>query len=95
MANDNVSEWVPVKWIRRSDLDQHELTPVEIGLMNSPFYEGDTYAVRDGRSGCLNKKGEWEYEPMPSSRDDAFYARCRFPSFEAAIQALKQEQGGE
>jgi hypothetical protein len=36
---------------------------------------------------CLNKSGEWEWEPMPSSRDDAFLARCRFESPEAAIDA--------
>lgn len=26
----------------------------------------------------LNRDGELEYEPLPSSRDDEFYARCRF-----------------
>ena len=36
---------------------------------------------------CLNKSGEWEYEPMPSSRDDEFLARCRFDSPEEAIAA--------
>lgn len=36
---------------------------------------------------CLNKSGEWEWEPMPSSRDDEFLARCRFESPEAAIDA--------
>jgi len=36
---------------------------------------------------CLNKSGEWEYEPMPSSRDDEFLARCRFDTAEEAIAA--------
>jgi hypothetical protein len=38
---------------------------------------GDNWAVT--RTGdCLNKDGEWEWEPSPSNRDDAFLVRCRF-----------------
>ena len=44
------------------------------------------WAVRHG-SKCLNQSGEWEYEPQPSSRDDAFFARCRFASTADAIEA--------
>ena len=36
---------------------------------------------------CLSRDGEWEYEPLPSSRDDAFLARCRFDSPEEAAAA--------
>lgn len=36
----------------------------------------------------LSKDGEWEYEPQPSSRDDEFYSRCRFDTFDAARAAL-------
>jgi hypothetical protein len=36
---------------------------------------------------CLTKDGHWEYEPLPSSRDDAFLARCRFETADAAIAA--------
>ena len=28
---------------------------------------------------CFNNRGEWEYEPLPSSRTDEFLERCRFP----------------
>lgn len=38
---------------------------------------------------CLNKQGEWEYEPMPSSRDHDFLERCRFDNPEAAFAALE------
>jgi hypothetical protein len=31
---------------------------------------------------CLGKDGEWELEPMPSSRTDEFYSRCRWDSFD-------------
>ncbi len=26
----------------------------------------------------LNDKSEWEYEPLPSGRDEKYYKRCRF-----------------
>ena len=53
--------------------------------MNSPFYDGEKWAVRKGGN-CLTKTGEWEWEPMPSSRTDDFYERCRFESLEKALQ---------
>lgn len=50
------------------------------------------------RGDVLAKDGEWEWEPIPSGRDDAFYARCRFDTFEeawkAALAAL-DAQGGK
>ena len=46
---------------------------------------GDVYLVDRGESWaitrdseCLNNNNEWEYEPMPSSRDDSFFKRCRW-----------------
>lgn len=45
------------------------------------------WALRDRIRNCLNKEGEWEYEPQPSSRDDDFYARCRWATKEDAYQA--------
>ena len=83
------SEWIPVAWERQCDLDNFKSLSVSIELLVSPFYEGERFAVRHaGR--CLTIKGEWEYEPMPSSRDEAFYERCRFLSFEAAQSAIKE-----
>ncbi len=38
---------------------------------------------------CLNKHGEWEDEPQPSSRDDKFLQRCRFASASLAIEAAR------
>lgn len=37
---------------------------------------------------CLNHDGEWEVEPLPSSRDDAFLERCRF-TLRDAVQHAK------
>jgi len=44
----------------------------------------------------LNKKGQWEWEPMPSGRDDEFLARCRFASAQEAIDAAiaSTQEGG-
>lgn len=46
------------------------------------------WAVKDG-SCCLAKDGEWEYEPLPSSRDEEFIARCRYATKEEALAALE------
>lgn len=83
-------QWMPIKWARRNHFDGSPQA-VSIELMRSPFYTGERYAVRNGLGRCLNKSGEWELEPMPSSRDDAFYERCRFDSFAAAEAAMAGE----
>lgn len=46
---------------------------------------GLTWAIK--RAGfCLNHEGMWEFEPIPSSRDEDFYKRCRWFSANAAIE---------
>lgn len=45
----------------------------------------DMWAIRE-KGCCLNKQGEWEIEPIPSSRTSAFYKRCRWKSAEAALK---------
>lgn len=42
----------------------------------------EAWAVREGAS-VINRDGECEHEPMPSSRDEAFIARTRFGLAEA------------
>ena len=59
----------------------------EITVQQSRQIEGPPlWAVRLNGE-CLNKSGEWEWEPMPSSRDDEFLARCRFATHTEAIRA--------
>ena len=36
---------------------------------------------------CMDGMGNWEWEPRPSCRDDAFMARCRFRTVEDALKA--------
>lgn len=43
------------------------------------------YAVK-WLSYTANKNFEWEWEPIPSSRDSAYLERCRFDDWEAAYQ---------
>ena len=45
------------------------------------------YAVRQAGA-VMSKSGEWEHEPIPSSRDDAFFFRCRFDSWDDAAKAI-------
>lgn len=37
----------------------------------------DVWAVTRGRQ-CLNRDGEWEWEPLLSNGSEEFLARCRF-----------------
>ena len=52
----------------------------------------DLWAIRE-KGCCLNKQGEWEIEPIPSSRTSAFYKRCRWKSAEAALKTAQLNLG--
>ena len=41
------------------------------------------------RSWCLSKTGEWDYEPIPSERDDEYLEGHRFATFEDALAAVR------
>ena len=86
-----VREWVPVVWERKEDIaDYLSGSCLQITGSMSPFYTGMRYAVRFSfNSVVLNRNGEWEREPLPSNRDDEFYDRCRFKSFEEAVEAAE------
>lgn len=71
----------------KTDFESLQLIHIEFLRMNSPFYAGEKWAVRQASS-VLTKDGEWEFERQPSSRDDAFYSRCRFDSLEDAVAAV-------
>lgn len=81
---------VPTRWsLTEIHVDDDPWTPY-IELTISPFYEGKRYAVRNQLGRVLNKSGKWEHEPIPSSRTDAFYKRCRFDSLESASLAAAE-----
>lgn len=61
--------------------------PIEIRIQRAQQMDGpDRWKVIRG-SHCLSKRGDWVYEPLPSSRTDAFLKRCRFDDAGEAIAA--------
>lgn len=57
--------------------------------------DGSTlWAVIMNGACVLNTSGEWEYQPLPSSRSTEFLARTRFATPQAAYAALQAERGG-
>lgn len=67
----------------------------EVKIQRARQLEGPDLWKVTKHGDCLNKAGEWEYEPLPSSRDDAFIARCRFASAADAIGAAIQQDKKE
>jgi len=51
------------------------------------------WKIADGFGNVLNKQGEWEWEPMPSSRDDEFLARCRYATLDDVLAAMSAQAG--
>jgi hypothetical protein len=78
----STTNWKPCAWRIEGD-DPYRAAKIEIAPRPG---KPDRFAVRRMGS-VLNKDGEWEFEPQPSSRDEAFFARCRFDTFEAADAA--------
>ena len=74
----------PIKWHVLGDA--HEGTEVCIEAREQRD-RSTLYAVTRLGS-VLNTDGEWEYEPLPSSRDDDFLARTRFASLTDAGAAV-------
>ena len=57
-----------------------------ITLVRRQQLDGSTkWAVMKRTMWCLSKDAEWEIEPMPSSRDDAYLERCRFDTPDEAL----------
>lgn len=52
-----------------------------------------SWCVRRADGAVLAKDGEWEYEPLPSSRDDEFIARTRWPTARTAAAFVYEHQG--
>jgi hypothetical protein len=50
-----------------------------------PSNSGVRWAIMNSGRSCLNKFGEWEYQSMPSGREEDFFERCRYASREEAI----------
>lgn len=82
-------------WLKYpSDVKRYNVTVRNMGpaqdKKGNPVGEDRWGIFREGNSSCLNKLGEWEYQPMPSSRTDDFYKRCRYASVHEAINYYKR-----
>lgn len=69
--------------------------PPRIVRHTSPFYEGVKWGVNWRSHYVLGKDGTWDYEPLPSSRDDDFYREFRFDSVEDALKTLLNSKDKE
>lgn len=75
-------------------LEWHRMVYVEERLQR----DGSQLWVITRGGAVLSRLGDWEYEPIPSSRSDEFIARTRWPDLEiaaaAATAALARESAG-
>ncbi len=66
----------------------------EITLSSYEQMEGSyKWAIKMGLH-VLNKFGQWEYEPIPSSRDEAYFERCRYSTPEEALFVFRRIMDG-
>ncbi len=62
----------------------------EITVQKRPQMDGSVkWAVYQRSTFVLNKDMQWEFEPIPSSRDDEFLARTRFDTLLEAWNAAR------
>lgn len=52
------------------------------------------WVIRNQSQGCMAKDGQWEWEPRPSGRNDAFMARCRFATVQEAYETWERAVAG-
>ena len=69
--------------------DLRHRVPGSINELRIAFRGGNAWAIIC-HGNVLNHDNEWEYEPFPSSRDEEFFARCRWPTARDAIAFAQQ-----
>ena len=78
-------EW----WKQYHDDKLHHVTVKNMG--NPDPDQPDRWAILSGGGNrCLNKEGDWVYQPRPSSREDDFYEQCRYASAQEAIEYYRR-----
>jgi hypothetical protein len=61
-----------------------------VTLERAPQRDGpDRWAIRRGGN-ALGRDGEFEYEPLPSSRTEKFYRKYRFATVEEALKIWRK-----
>lgn len=70
----------------------HDFTPVSYRYcateITVELRSANKWCVTNGSS-VWNTDGQWEYEPLPSNRDDEFFKRTRY-SLEDAFKAARE-----
>ena len=80
-----LDEPVPCQWWLETPSTHGEVTISRIPQMSGP----DLYKVMK-RVYCLSDAGEWDYEPIPSSRTREYLFHHRFDTFDAALAAARK-----
>ena len=79
--------WDVIRWERRA-IDSRG-RPARYYITRYDQESGPPkFAVEDEQRYALNRGGDFEYQPGPSSRDNDFIQRCRYDTFDAAAAAL-------
>lgn len=68
---------------------KYELDPID--QVYAEERAPNSWAVVHNRF-VLSKDGNFEYEPMPSERDEDFLIRCRFGTAEEAAEAFRRKK---
>lgn len=74
--------FTPIKWVW-DKWDGEE--PIIIERVSN--YTGTRFAIRRGGD-CMDRKGKWEPQPIPSERTNEWLNRFRFYSFDEAAEAV-------
>lgn len=82
--------WEPIKFAIK---DEYGHLAEDARDLRIEWRGAGTWAVTESGC-CLNDKGEWEYEPHPSSRSNEFIQRTRFP-FEDAVRRANEILGAQ
>lgn len=80
MPREIIKYWQVTKYIR--SCNNGDIISVE-------FRGHGKWAVMMGGN-CLGRNGEWNYEPMPSGRDEDWLEMYRFDDFDAAFSAAEE-----
>lgn len=65
----------------------------EVRIVTRLQRDGSTLYAVTREEWTANRGGEWEEEPIPSSRDDAYISRCRWADFEDAHDMAQRMVG--
>lgn len=77
--------WTPTEWTMSPEPPDN-IPPVTICRVRGRT--GVRYAIRQAGA-CMDANGEWEIEPIPSSRTDEWLDRFRYDTLEAAKAAAE------